>query len=138
MSAVCSYWAEMAISISNAPCKPRNAPTMATSFTSPRPNPSLTDASIPTPPSHIFIVPPFPLTGNSFFGGQTFGGFVARNIFVNTPAVGLNPLNVNLNPYGGLNSFDFVAVQDFYLEGSVTFNGLSSLADLSLIDRKSV
>ncbi len=95
--------------------------------------PSLTDASIPTPPSHVFTTPSFPLTGNSFFGSQTFAGFVARNIFVNTPDAGLNPLNVNLNPYSGLNSFDFVAVQDFHLEGSVTFKGLSSQADLSLI-----
>ncbi|HTV75758.1 MAG TPA: FecR family protein, partial [Candidatus Baltobacteraceae bacterium] len=40
--------------------------------------PSLTDASIPTPPDHISVSTPFKLPGNGFFAGQSFRGFAAR------------------------------------------------------------
>ena len=106
--------------------------------------PSLTDASVPTPPNHVFIGTPFSLAGNQFFNGQSFAGFVARNIFVNTTPATASTLNlintpvqsgllVNLSPYTSLAKFDMVAVNDFSIEGSVTFNGLSTLANLSLI-----
>ena len=36
---------------------------------------SLTDASIPTPPNHLFTTTPFSLTGNSFFGLPVLRGF---------------------------------------------------------------
>jgi hypothetical protein len=106
---------------------------------------SLTDASIPTPPFHVFTGTPFSLTGNGFFNGQTFAGFVARNIFVNTTALSISapavatqiesatPLTVDLTPYTSLASFDLVAVNDFDIEGSVTFAGLSTSDNLSLI-----
>src|ERR1035438_2418971 len=95
--------------------------------------PSLTDASIPTPPAHVFTTPSFSLTGNGFFDGQAFAGFIARNIFVNTPAAGLNPLVVDLSPYSGLTIFDLVAVNNFSIEGSVTFGGLSTADSVALI-----
>ena len=44
--------------------------------------PSLTDASIPTPPRHVFLNPSFMLAGNKFFGNRTFSGFAARNISI--------------------------------------------------------
>ena len=93
----------------------------------------LTDASVPTPPWHVFLNPKFPLTGNSFLGGQTFSGFVARNIFMNTPAASLNPLTVNLSSFNSLATFDLVAVQDISIEGPITFSGLPVTTDLSLI-----
>jgi FecR protein len=95
--------------------------------------PSLTDASIPVPPSRIFMDTPFSLAGNSFFAGQTFRGFAARNIFFNTPAANLNPLTISLSSYAAKPEFDFVAAQDLNLEGSVTFSGLSSQNKLSLV-----
>ena len=114
--------------------------------------PSLTGASIPTPPVHVFTGTPFPLTGNGFFNGQTFVGFVARNIFVNTigtiivPEVAVtsgsssgiqigntDPLLVDLSPYTSVANFDLVSVNDFSIEGSVTFSGLSSQDNLALI-----
>ena len=105
---------------------------------------SLTDASIPSPPVHIITSPSFALDGNVFFGGQTFSGFVARNIFVNTLAGPIttdertpigepSPLIVDLSPYTSEASFDLVSVNDFYVEGSVTFKGLSTLANFALI-----
>ena len=105
---------------------------------------SLTDASIPTPPNHVFTSPSFPLTGNSFFGSQKFAGFVARNIFViphvpvlpsiiGTKDENLTALQVDLSPYASLASFDLVAVNNFSIAGSVTFMGLSPSADLALI-----
>ena len=92
--------------------------------------PSLLDASIPTPPTHV-ITTPFALTDNTFFGGQEFSGFVARNITVNS--VGQDPLQVDLSQYSQMVEFDFVALQDFSFGGSTTFKGLSSSSDLSLI-----
>jgi hypothetical protein len=94
---------------------------------------SLTDASIPTPPYHVFTGTPFSLAGNNFFNGKTFSGFVARNIYVNTPAAALNPLSVDLSAYNGLGEFDIVALGNLDLEGSVTFNGLAAQDNLSLI-----
>lgn len=88
--------------------------------------PSLTDASIPTPPLHVFTGTPFSVTGDSFFNGQTFSGFVARNIIISTPTV-------NLSPYASQRQFDFVAVNGLSLAASGTFSGLSSEANLSLI-----
>ena len=95
--------------------------------------PSVTDSKIPVPPARIFMNSSFSLSGNSFFAGQTFRGFAARNLFFNTPAAGLNPLIVNLSSYADKPEFDFVAAQDMNLEGSVTFSGLSAQNKLSLI-----
>ncbi len=103
--------------------------------------PSLTDASIPTPPQHVIVGQMFPVPGSIYFGRQNFSGFVARNIFVNTPPVEtdtahvneLNPLVVNMAPYAKELSFDFVAVNDFSIEGSVTFSGLGSGENFALI-----
>ena len=102
---------------------------------------SLTDSSIPTPPNHI-ITTPFSLSANDFFGVQTFAGFVARNIYVNTlnnesPSV-IQPkdegvLGVNLSPYASMATFDLVAVKDFYIEGPVSFDGLTAKNNLALI-----
>jgi hypothetical protein len=95
--------------------------------------PSLKDATIPTPPAHVFLNPPFTLSGNKFFGSRTFSGFVARNLFINTPAADLDSLTVDLSPYGGKPEFDFVAANDLNIEGSVTFAGLPSNDSLFLV-----
>ena len=103
--------------------------------------PSLTDVSIPTPPQHVILDKSFPLGDNTYFGGQSFLGFVARNIFVNTLPVEtdnarvaeLNPLVVDMTPYANEHSFDFVAVDDFSIEGSVTFGGLGTAQNFALI-----
>jgi hypothetical protein len=87
--------------------------------------PSLTDASIPTPPLHVFTDILLSVPGISFFNGQTFSGFVANNILINTPTV-------NLSPYSGLNAFDFLALKNLSFGGSGTFSGLSPAATLSL------
>ncbi|MDR3377146.1 MAG: FecR family protein, partial [Verrucomicrobiae bacterium] len=94
--------------------------------------PSLTDASIPTPPNHVFTDLHFSLANNSYFANAKFNGFVARNIFVNTLA-NAGTLTVNLAPYDTLSAFDLVAVHDFSIEGSVTFSGMSSTAALALV-----
>jgi hypothetical protein len=97
--------------------------------------PSLTDASIPTPPNHVFVNSSFKLPGNSFFAGQSFKGFAALDIFFNTPAAELDSLSVNLSPYASAPVFDFVAANDLDIEGSVVFAGFDSAANntLSLI-----
>lgn len=92
--------------------------------------PSLTDASIPTPPLHVSSSP-FSLTGNTYFGSQTFNGFVANNIFVNTS--GRTILSVDLTPYARLHAFDIVAANNISLQGSVVFQGLSIEDDFALI-----
>jgi ferric-dicitrate binding protein FerR (iron transport regulator) len=98
---------------------------------------SLTDASIPTPPPHVFLNPSFMLAGNKFFGNRTFSGFAARNISINTPAANLDSLTVDLSPYAGKfagkSEFDFVAANNLNIEGSVTFAGLPSSESLYLI-----
>jgi hypothetical protein len=94
--------------------------------------PSLTDVSIPTPPQHVFFAS-FTVPDNNYFGPETFSGFVAQNIFVNTPAVALNPLTVNLKPYGILPEFDLVADNNFSIEGSVVFDGLATSEDFQLV-----
>ncbi len=94
--------------------------------------PSLKDATIPTPPTHVFLKSSFTLPGNNFFASQKFSGFAARNIFFNTPAANLNPLTVDLSPYAAKPEFDFVAAQDLNIQGSVTFGGLSSRNSLYL------
>jgi hypothetical protein len=95
--------------------------------------PSLKDATIPTPPAHIFLNAAFTLAGNKFFAGQSFKGFAARNISFNTPAAGLNPLAVDLSAYSKKPGFDFVAANDLNLEGPVTFSGLSPSGILRLV-----
>jgi hypothetical protein len=95
--------------------------------------PSLTDATIPTPPNHVFISPSFTLSGDKFFAGRSFSGFAARNIFINTPEAELFSLTVDLSPYAGKPEFDFVAAKDLDIEGSVLFDGLPSGENLSLI-----
>jgi len=92
--------------------------------------PSLTAPSIPTPPIHVFADGRFGLGPNRFFHNQKFSGFIARNITFNS--IGLDPLVVNLNPYFGIRNFSFVSVEDLLFPGSVTFDGLSSHANLSL------
>jgi len=99
---------------------------------------SLTDASVPTPPNHIYLAP-FSLTGNSYLSGKTFSGFVAKNIYFNTLGIGSSPdavslahpngissLVVDLSPYSTVPTFDFVGVNNISFEGPVTFKGLSS------------
>jgi hypothetical protein len=101
--------------------------------------PSLVDASIPTPPNHVILNPSFSLPANSYFGGQVFSGFVARNIFINTLAAsptehdGDAPFSVDLSPYAGSGNFDLVAVNNFSIAGPVVFDGLSASDDLTLI-----
>jgi hypothetical protein len=95
--------------------------------------PSLTDASIPTPPNHVFADPAISSAGGVFLSGEPFAGFLARNIFVNPPVAGLDSLTVDLSPYANLATFDLVAVNNLSLEGAVTFSGLSPLGNLSLI-----
>lgn len=97
--------------------------------------PSLTDATLPTPPIHV-ISTPFKLVGNAYFSG-TYTGFIARNLFVNTPGTGQDgpspTLPVNLSPYKGFPAFAVVAVNNFSVEGSVDFTGLPAAASLALI-----
>ena len=95
---------------------------------------SLLSPLIPTPPVHVITGSTFPLTGNAYFNGQEFGGFVARNIYINTATP--NPLVVNLGPYSSLSAFDLVAVNNFLIEGSVLFSGLSDTANFDLIAGK--
>lgn len=94
---------------------------------------SLTDVSIPTPPDHIYTEALFPIPDNSYFHGQSFSGFVARNIGVNTLDGGANTLEVDLSPYTALDTFSMVAMGTFSIEGSVTFKGLSFGDNLQLI-----
>jgi hypothetical protein len=93
--------------------------------------PSLTDASIPVPPDRIFFDSAFTLSGNSFFNGQSFGGFAGQNIFFNTE--NLESLSVDLSPYASRPRFDFVAANNLNIEGPVTFSGFSSANSLFLI-----
>jgi hypothetical protein len=94
---------------------------------------SLTDVTIPTPPDHIYTISPFPIADNPYLNGRTFSGFVAQNIYVNTLVPSLNPLVVDLSPYAGMGTFDMLAVNDFSIEGSVTFKGLAPGDSLALI-----
>ena len=84
---------------------------------------SLTDASIPTPPNHVFVDQPFAIPDNQFFASRQFIGYVARNIFMNS-SVG-NLLTVDLSPYASLPEFDLVALKNLNIDGSVTFAGFS-------------
>lgn len=98
--------------------------------------PSLTDVTIPTPPVHVFANQKFDLTGNAYFSGRNFQGFLARNIFMNPLPTDTRetapPLVIDLSPYDGLASFDMVAANDFKIAGSISFTGLSSSSDLTL------
>lgn len=93
--------------------------------------PSLTDVSIPSPPNHVFTTTQFALPGNPYFSGETFSGFLARNISISAPAAG--SLAVDMSQYAGLGDFDFVAKQNFNLAGAVTFSGLADSDSLTLI-----
>ena len=97
--------------------------------------PSLTDASIPTPPVHVFTGISLIIPGEFDFANQGFSGFVANNIFMNTlgAASDANPLIVNLSPYASRTTFDFVAVNDFSIAGSVTFQGLRTEDNLDML-----
>lgn len=96
--------------------------------------PSLTDASIPTPPNHVFANTLFSIAGNRYFAGYRFTGFEARNIFVNTfPGRLDGSLMVDLSPYSSLSAFDLVAANNFYIEGPVIFRGPSEDTTLGLI-----
>ena len=96
-------------------------------------NSSLKDAKIPTPPNRIFLNPAFSLPGNDFFAGQTFSGFAARSISINTPGSNPSGLTVDMSPYASNPEFDFVAAKNLNLQGSVNFNGLSANNKLFLI-----
>jgi ferric-dicitrate binding protein FerR (iron transport regulator) len=85
--------------------------------------PSLTGATVPTPPKHIFPDQTFALPNNAYFGGRKFTGFLARNIFINTPA--LNALTVDVSAYAGASEFDLVAAKNLTLAGTVVFAGFS-------------
>ncbi len=95
--------------------------------------PSLTDSKIPVPPNRIFLDSAFTLPGNSFYAGQTFRGFAARNLSFNTPGANPGGLNVDLSRFSGQPEFDFVASQDLSLGGSVAFTGLSAANQIALI-----
>jgi hypothetical protein len=92
---------------------------------------SLADKSVPTPPNHVFTDAPFILPGNDFFAGQSFEGFAAHDILVNTHAA--SSLTIDLNPYAKNPEFDLVAANDLEFEGSATFTGLSAKNKFSLI-----
>ena len=94
---------------------------------------SLTDSKIPVPPARVFISPAFALPGNKFFAGQTFLGFAARDLFINTPGASPGGLTVDLSPYAGKPEFAFVAAQVINLEGPVNFSGLAANNQLALI-----
>jgi hypothetical protein len=104
--------------------------------------PSLTDATIPTPPGHVFLDSSFMLAGNKFFGSRLFSGFAARNISFNTPAAKLDSLTVDLSPYvstpGSKPEFDFVAANNLNIAGSVTFAGLPASDSLFLVAGKQI
>jgi FecR protein len=104
--------------------------------------PSLTDATIPTPPGHVFPNSSFMLADNKYFGSRMFSGFVARNISINTPAAKLDSLTVDLSPYAGKPDskpeFDFVAANNLNIAGSVTFAGLPSSDSLFFIAGKQI
>jgi hypothetical protein len=94
---------------------------------------SLEDASIPTPPDHVFL-DPFSLPNNPYFNGQTFKGFAGRNIFFNTKSDNGEPgLNVDISPYVAQPEFDIVAANNLDFEGGVTFTGLSDANTFSLV-----
>jgi hypothetical protein len=99
---------------------------------------SLKDSKIPTPPTRIFLKPAFALAGNSFFAGQTFQGFAARNLAFNTPGANPGALTVDLSPYVAQPVFDFVAAKNLNFAGSVTFSGLAPASTLSLIAGESI
>lgn len=87
---------------------------------------SLTAPSVPTPPQHVFLDQTFILPNNSFFIGQPFTGFAARNIFFDAPVAPDSPvLNMDLSPYANLQEFDMVAAQNIYVNNSVSFGGFS-------------
>jgi hypothetical protein len=86
--------------------------------------PSLTDKSVPTPPTHVFLQQ-FTMPKNTFFTGQPFEGFAARNIFFNTAGSEASTLSVDLSPYANLSEFDMVAAKNINIEGSVNFTGFS-------------
>jgi hypothetical protein len=110
--------------------------------------PSLTDASIPTPPGHVFTGVTLTIPNEFSYPNQEFSGFVANNIYVNTlgtvssegarPATGLfpeltpGPLTVDLSSYASQPTFDMLAVNDFFIEGAVTFQGLAVGDSLAL------
>jgi ferric-dicitrate binding protein FerR (iron transport regulator) len=85
--------------------------------------PSLTGATIPSPPNHVFTDQPFLLPDNKFFAGLSFSGFAARNIFINTHAA--DSLTVDMSPYAKESEFDMVAANNLNIEGPVTFGGFS-------------
>ena len=82
--------------------------------------PSLTDASIPTPPKHVFPNETFALPSNAYFASRhrLFTGFAARNISISTPTV-------DLSPYATAPKFDLVAANNLTLSGSVDFDCFS-------------
>ena len=93
----------------------------------------LTSPAVPNPPNRIFLSPAFSLPENNFYAGRLFIGFAANNISLNPSAAELNPLTVDLSPYALQPEFDLVAANDFRLQGSATFAGLSAKSSLYLV-----
>ena len=91
---------------------------------------SLADKSGSTPPI-MFTDAPFILPDNDFFAGQSFEGFAAHDILVNTHAD--SSFSIDLSPYAKNPEFDLVAANDLDFEGSATFTGLSAKNTFSLI-----
>lgn len=75
------------------------------------------------PPQHVFPGQTFVLPNNSFFAGQAFEGFAARNIFFDSP-------NVDFSPYGNSTEFDMVADRNIYVNNSVSLSGFSEVYNI--------
>lgn len=95
--------------------------------------PSLTDASIPTPPPHVDTGAPVTISDVAYLAGQSFAGFIAKDIYFNTLPDGPNPLDVAMDNYSGLPTFTFVALGNIDVEGSVAFSGMAASQNLALI-----
>lgn len=94
---------------------------------------SIVSPLVPTPPNHIFVNPSFALRGKSFFNGQKFQGFVARNIYFNTLQMTEPLFTVDLSAYAGMSEFDIVAARYLNFGGSVTFTGLEETEGMYLM-----
>ncbi|MDR3456812.1 MAG: FecR domain-containing protein [Verrucomicrobiae bacterium] len=102
---------------------------------------SLSYAGIPVPPERVFLHDPdapFLLPGNTFFPVNPpffgFFGFAGRDITFNSS--GNNPLSVDLSPYASVSEFDFVAARDMVLNGTLSFEGDSTI--FSLVGGRSI
>ena len=91
--------------------------------------PSLIDASVPTPPNHIFNS----LSAPDGSSGSGYQGFLAGNITFDAPANSdSGGLSVDLSPYSDSGPFAFIARKDINFNCSVDFSGLLPSDDLYL------